>query len=342
VLGTDKKSTSSLDSLLRSDGSFWIEWFGKACDHDPELARAIRCLATLEQARVEFDSTKNIDPLSTSQLIKPIFQFVGQARCPSSQACEKFAFRLKVLSGWFHTSLCLSSHQDSNWSIFVLGAFQQLLSRMYSVAEGADDRKSAFKGSLRQLTKDWLNMVAATDLEPVVKANWVFYSSMSDVTGVVPVQIWWPALKQCDEEIILFLIEQEINQMSELQPSMATGWKSYEKRWLRVRLKSLLSELKQWYLLSELLVKSSVDDVEAAQALECLQKAGRHRLAISQGEKWQRLLPGSAVLAEALFNVYLHDGWDEEAEQLLAAQYALNPDPKWLNLLKENFSKDSF
>lgn len=340
--GKQKPSDNPLDALVESEGSDWIAWFGQAKDHDPELGRAIQCLASLEQVRLEFDGLVGLDLTNSTKLTRPLYRFVGQSKCPSSQACEKLAFRLKVLIGWMHTALQADLVKKPDWVVLILGSFQGLLERLFAMAEGADDKNSSLNFAIRHLTKDWLNALAWADIDLALRSRWVFYAAMSDVTGVIASQIWWPAIKQCDRDAILFLVEHEINEMSELQPSMTAGWKSYEKRWLRIRLKSLLSELGNSFLLSELLRKSSIDDFEAAQALGCLQDAGRHRLAISQGEKWQRLLPGSPVLAEALFNVYLHDGWDEEARELLKIQYALDPDPKWLNLLDKYFKKDKF
>lgn len=340
--GIQKSTTAISGSLGQSSGQDWVSWLGQASEHDPELGRAIQCLASLEEVKLQFNELENLDSLQSTKLSRPILRFVGQSRCPSAQACEKLAFRLKVLNGWLKTALAFEQKNKAEWTTFLLGSFQGLLERLFAIAEGADDKNSSLNFSVRQLTKDWLNAVAVADLEKTVRARWVFYAALSDVTGVIATQIWWPAIKLCDRDVILFLVEHEINEMTELQPSMAAGWKSYEKRWLRIRLKALLTELDETYLLSEVMRKSSVDDFEAAQALECLQKAGRHRLAISQGEKWQRLLPGSPVLAEALFHVYLHDGWDEEAEQLLVTQNRLDPDPKWLNLLSKYFKKDSF
>ncbi|MDX1668460.1 MAG: hypothetical protein R3194_03490 [Limnobacter sp.] len=336
-----KDKAVDLESLESTSGASWVQWFSSASDHDFELHRSLQCLAALEKARQNCLPSLPNGGLSQTALTKPIIRLTGQAKCPSASACDKLAFRLKVLNGWLETAM--QAHADfSFWRELVLQSYQLLLSRMYEAAEGADDKHAVLVQAIRRLTKSWLGFVFSTELSSATKAKWVFDSAMSDATGVIAPQVWWPAIAQCDRETIRFLAQQEIDRMSELQPSMAVGWKSYEKRWLRVRLKSVLTDLREFSLLSELMRKSAVDDFEAAQALEQLQAAGRHREAIAQGEKWIRVLPGSPVLAEALFKVYLHDGWDEEAQTLLSNQYRLDPNPKWLELLEKHFNRKEF
>jgi predicted Zn-dependent protease len=102
----------------------------------------------------------------------------------------------------------------------------------------------------------------------------------------------------------------------------------------------LLEYLNDPYLLSELLRCSAVDDFEAAAAILALRQAGRNREAIKQAEEWQRMLPRSSVLAEHLFQLYIEDGWDEEALALAKSHYDLDPNSMWIEYLDQmNFPK---
>ena len=98
-------------------------------------------------------------------------------------------------------------------------------------------------------------------------------------------------------------------------------------------MRALLEHLDEKRLLAELLRKSAVDDFEAVAAVRMLRDAGRSRDAITQAEQWLRALPRSPVLADALFDLYSEDGWDEEALALAITHYGYDPNPAWIEKL---------
>jgi hypothetical protein len=210
------------------------------------------------------------------------------------------------------------------------------------MCEGADDRSGALLHAVRDLSRYWLNQVTLHFSDAAERAHWIYPLAMLDQAAVIQPDWWWKSLASCDAETVLTLAEEEVNQLSALSPTSLATWKSYDQRWRRLRLKSLLSYLGEKRIRSELLRKSVVDDFEAAEAINALTEANRHREAISQGEEWMRRLPRSSVLADALFGLYLRDGWDEEGKALLHHQYQMDPNPKWKMLLKAHYGLERF
>lgn len=336
-------------SLQSRPGSDWFSWLGAASQHIPELSRAFQCLEIICAVQDEIHDAQTFDPRSDPKPIrKAISKYLGQAKCPSAQACEKLAVRALILQGWAGSvihpahsrelgSPCVIAH-----SVFAVQVLAVALERFIPMCEGADDRSGTLLRAVRDLTRYWITQLNALITDPVERAYWIYPLAMLDQAAVTQPDWWWQSLSLCDLQTVLALAEEEINQLSTLNPSTIVTWKSYDQRWRRLRLKSLLGFLGEKRIRSELLRKSVVDDFEAAEAVNALVEAKRHREAMVQAEEWMRRLPRSAVLAEALFGLYIQDGWDEEGKSLLRNQYQMDPNPKWKTLLKTHYGLDEF
>lgn len=315
-------------SLSEQSGNAWVKWFSHVSDKQSDLSRALDCLNTLYSDT----SSDPIDAKTLAAKVKACHRFIGHSKCPSSSACDKIAFRVDILHGWL-SSIDVSC--GTHWSALrIIGG---VLPKLFSLCEGADDRRHVLIHAVRDLTKFWLNSMETVDFSNEDKIAILYPLAMQDQTGVISPVWWWRVLGASHREGLLNLIRHDIDSMDILQPSTVARWKSYEGRWFRLRVKALLEYLEEPWLLSELLAKSALDDFEAAAALDALARANRFREAISLGEKWHRIMPGNSVVGEALLNIYIHDGWDDEAISLLKTLCKFDPNPKWVAELNARF-----
>ncbi|MCQ8895645.1 hypothetical protein NQT62_04205 [Limnobacter humi] len=317
-------------SLSKRDGSQWLVWLASASRHLPELGRALQFL---QSASESMDAAHTVDARQLAQRLRQAGgKYIGQARCPSAASCDKIACRLDTLGAWLGQEL-----QHGRWSVeageALLGLGSHVLLRVFGQCEGADDRAGVLVRSVRQFARDWLQWLDRLPQSSSERALTVYPVAMQDQLGIVEPVVWWKALATTDRVVLTGLVEEDIRGMAETQPSAAVNWRSFDKRWRRLRLKGLLEYLDEPVLLAELLRKSAVDDFEAAQAIAHLRRAGRAREAIVQAEQWMRALPKSPVLAAALFDLYMADGWDDEALALAVQQYAYDPHPDWIDRL---------
>jgi len=310
------KHTSALAARTGQD---WMLWLGSASLHMPELHRAFQFL---ENACELVDSLDDAEIKTRTRRLKQLIsRFVGQTRCPSAPTCEKVAVRTQILDGWLQSELRRNS--DINL----------LLQKLLAICEGADDKHGLLLKAVREFTRDWLHIVSTRIENAIERAHLVYPVAMLDQAGLVDPSWWWKQIALCDRHTVLGLVELEINEMNEMQPSSNVSWRSFDKRWRRLRLRALLEHLAEKNLLAELLRKSAVDDFEAVVAVRALREAGRSRDAIVQAEQWMRALPRSPVLADALFDMYADDGWDEEALALAITHYSYDPNPVWIDKL---------
>ena len=323
-------SASNYPNLVLSQGAQWIQWFDKAADHIPELRRALQFLQGVAAAIDQHAQNPSLD--LSKKLLQLANRFIGQARCPSVQSCEKLAFRANVLQGWFESEL--GQHEQTTQQFLAIQVTSQGLQKLLSICEGADDKHGVLIRAVRDFARNWLHWVCLLIENSVERANAIYPVAMLDQSGLIDPDWWWKSLATCDRHTVLGMIEIEINGMHDMQPTSTVTWRSFENRWRRLRVKALLEFLGEHFLLAELLRKSAVDDFEAASAVKALERAGRIREAIYQAEQWMRVLPGSAVLAQTLFNLYLNDGWDDEALSLAHMHYAYDPNPVWIECLK--------
>jgi len=315
-----------ISALAARPGHDWMLWFGRAFVHMPEMHRAFQFL---ENGCEWMDSIEDADPKAKARRLKQLVsRFVGQTRCPSASTCEKVAMRTQILDGWLQSEL--DRHSDINLLV-ELGAHG--LQKLLAICEGADDKHGLLLKAVREFTRDWLNIVSTRIENTIERAHLVYPVAMLDQAGLVEPAWWWKQIALCDRHTVLGLIELEINEMNEMQPSSNVSWRSFDKRWRRLRLRALLEYLAEKHLLAELLRKSAVDDFEAVVAVRALREVGRSREAIAQAEQWMRALPRSPVLADALFDVYADDGWDDEALALALTHYAYDPNPAWIDKL---------
>lgn len=313
-------------ALAARSGQDWMLWLGSASLHMPELHRAFQFL---ENSCELVDSVGDADVKTRIRRLKQLIsRFVGQTRCPSAATCEKVAVRTQILDGWLQSEL--NRHSDINLLV-ELGAHG--LQKLLAICEGADDKHGLLLKAVREFTRDWLHIVSARIENTIERAHLVYPVAMLDQAGLVDPSWWWKQIALCDRHTVLGLIELEINEMNEMQPTSNVSWRSFDKRWRRLRLRALLEHLSEKSLLAELLRKSAVDDFEAVVAVRALREAGRSRDAIAQAEQWIRALPRSPVLADALFDLYVEDGWDDEALALATTHYSYDPNPVWIDKL---------
>lgn len=318
---------SPFSPLSTRSGRDWLMWFGAAASHLPDVQRAFQFL---EGACELMDSADEQVLQSRPRKLKQLIgKFVGQARCPSPQSCEKIAVRTQILHGWLQSE---AGRSTETGLLVELGA--HALQKLFAISEGADDKHGVLIRTVREFTRDWLSQVGQQIDNPVERAHLVYPVAMLDQAGVVDPVWWWKQMATCDRNTVIGLVEQEISEMGETQPTSNISWRSFDKRWRRLRLKALLEHLNEKRLLAELLRKSAVDDFEAVQAVRMLRESGRSRDAIVQAEQWLRALPRSPILAEALFELYVEDGWDDEALALAETHYAYDPNPAWIQRLQ--------
>jgi hypothetical protein len=314
--------------LIQRSGSDWHAWLAKAAPLVPDLQRAFQflevCCPIMDQAHGM--ST----PEALKRLRPAVNKFLGQARCPSAASCEKVAIRTLIFNGWVQSELARDQPVQ-----LLLELSAHALRKLLVMCEGADDRHGVLLRAVRTMARDWLNDASRLVDNPIERAHLIFPLSMQDQIGLIEASWWWRQLAQCDRATVLGLIENEINQMTAMQPTSNVTWRSFDKRWARLRVQALLECLDDKFLLAELLRKSAVDDFEAVNAIRALSAAGRSREAIAQAEQWMRVVPKSSVLAEVLFDLYALDGWDEEALALAQTQFELDPNPRWLGKLAQ-------
>jgi hypothetical protein len=313
--------------LSARSGREWLMWFGNASVFMPDMHRALQFLENSCELMDSPDEAviKN-RPRKLKQLVN---KFVGQARCPTPQSCEKIAVRTQILHGWLQSEL-----KRSRQVLVLLELGAHALQKLFAICEGADDKHGVLIRAVRELVRDWLSTVSDCVENPVERAYLVYPVAMLDQAGLVDPLWWWKQIAACDRNTVLGLADAEIADMAETQPSSTVSWRSFDRRWRRLRLKSLLEHLEEKRLLAELLRKSAVDDFEAVQAVRLLRECGRSRDAIVQAEQWLRVLPRSPLLAEVLYELYLEDGWDDEALSLAKIHYGYDPNPVWIERLR--------
>lgn len=314
------------DELAKRSGAHWLAWMSAAAGKTPELTRSLQFLASADALLGDASQLEQAE----KKLRQAILKFVGQARCPSALSCDKLALRAGVLGAWLGTE---SARYPASFTVHSTGAAG--IERLLAICEGADDRHGVLTRAVRQLVHQWLAWVANQGSGHPEALGCLYGLAMADQVGLVEPVVWWRQLAEVERTPLLALIEQDILAMPEMQPSSQVSWRSFEKRWQRLRLKSLLEFLKEPRLLAELLRRSAVDDFEAVEAIRALLLANRARDAIAQAEGWMRAMPRSPVLAQALFDLYIQDGWDDEALELLRTHFQMDPNPLWLNKLKD-------
>lgn len=314
--------------LIQRSGSDWYTWLSKAAPMMPDLQRAFQFLETCCPI---IDQAHSLSSAEAMKRLRPaVNRFFGQARCPSASSCEKIAVRTLIFNGWIQSEIARDRPVQ-----LLLEVSAHALHKLLAMCEGADDRHGVLLRAVRTMARDWLNEAARLIINPIERAYLIFPLAMQDKVGLIEPSWWWTQLAQCDRATVLGMAEQEINQMTAMQPTNTVTWRSFDKRWGRLRVQALLEFLDDKYLLAELLRKSAVDDFEAVNAIRALSAAGRSREAIAQAEQWMRVVPKSPVLAEVLFDLYVLDGWDEEALSLAQAQFEVDPNPMWLNKLQQ-------
>lgn len=313
------------DPLRERGGPDWSVWMSALAVQSPELSRGLECLRALQVCLHPSDGAAP----NLKRARQAVMKYVGQARCPSSSACDKLASRCALLQSLLQTEANADQQAEPHMLELLAPAIQKLL----AMCEGADDRGAVLLRAVRGLVRQWLEAVGRSTLGAVERAYLIYPVAMSDQVGSVDAQWWWSQLAQCDRLTVIGQAQAEVAEMDMTQPSVTVNWKSFDRRWRRLRLKALLEHLGDTSVLAELLRRSAVDDFEAAQAIGAMVKAGRVREAIAQAEQWGRSLPRSPVLAQALFELYIADGWDEEAIALAKAHFELDPNPVWLERL---------
>lgn len=309
--------TPSLDltglSQLRTED--WQHLARGLMQSNPELARQFKFLDTL------------LSRPQDETLRKATQQFIGASKCPSSAGCERLASRTR----WLISILTGDAVAADSKALVLQAALEKLL----PACEGADDRNALFRPAVREFVQKSLQFVGSLDWPADRKVELVFALAMVDQCTLVEPVWWWNYLVRTNEAHCLKLAGHLIEQLPMIEPATDRSWKTLGGRWARLRLKSFLEYAQARGLLADLLAKSALDDFEAAQAVKCLRETGRGREALSLAERWNRLMPASPVLAWELAELYLADGWDEEALSLIQWQYERDPHPRWLPLYEK-------
>jgi hypothetical protein len=312
--------------LSKRGGQEWMLWLGRASQAIPELYRAMQFL---EESCALLESNREDDyKICLRRLKQLINRFIGQARCPSLQSCERIAIRTQILDGWLKAE---QIRQSDGILLVELGSHG--LQKLLILCEAADDKHGVLLRAVREFTRNWLDMVSNQIENQTDRAHFIYPISMLDQSGLVDPNWWWKQIALCDRSTVLGLIELDVNELNEMHPSCQVSWRSFDKRWKRLRLRGLLEFLGDQRLLAELLRKSAVDDSEAVLAVKILRTAGRSRDAILQAERWMRALPRSFILANTLFDLYVEDGWYEEALGLASTHYGYDSNPVWIHKL---------
>ncbi|HEX4843841.1 MAG TPA: hypothetical protein VFV57_09215 [Limnobacter sp.] len=315
--------SEAVDPLLKRTGEQWAGWFANASGLVPDMGRALDFLSHASRHLDAFTAQPSAQ--AERKLLQAVGKYIGQARCPSASSCERIAVRAYVVDGWIAGEM-----QSPLVRELLVHVGATALQKLLQISEGADDKHGVLLRAVRAVTRNWLSEVARHVENPIDRAHCVYPVAMMDHAGLVEPSWWWKQLADCDRATVLGLMDAEVASMEATQPSTTVNWRSFDKRWRRLRLRSLLEYLGERRLLSELLRKSAVDDFEAVEAIGAMHAAGRSREAIVQAEQWMRALPTSAGLGQLLFDLYANDGWDDEALALAKTMYAHDPDPAWL------------
>lgn len=320
--------------LLNRSSSDWLAWFQAASANFPELERALFFLKTA--CALVDDITPLSFKVTAKQLKQAIGKFLGQSRCPTAKSSEKLAVRIQILQGWFSTE---QTRQTDPGLLIDLLLFS--FERLIWMCEGADDKTACLLKTSRSFTQQHAVFLIEHSRDSIECTHLLYPLAMQDNVGLMDAQWWWKRLADCDRTVLHGLITQELDDMVEMQPSASAHWHQFDKRWRRLRLKSLLEYLQEKRLLAELLRKSAVDGPEAALAIDQLRQVGRSRDALVQAEQWMRTLPHCFALARVLFSIYTEDGCDQEALSLAVAQYQNDPNPIWLEYLQNLGTKEA-
>jgi hypothetical protein len=320
--------------LLNRSSSDWLSWFQAASANFPELNRALFFLKTA--CALVDDITPLSFKVTAKQLRQAIGKFLGQSRVPSEKSSEKLAVRIQILQGWFLTE---QTRQTDSSLLIDLLVFS--FERLIWMCEGVDDKTACLLKASRSFTQQHIPFLIEHSHDSIQRTHLLYPLSMQDHVGLMDAQWWWKRLADGDRTVLHAIIAQELDEMVEMQPSVSAHWHQFDKRWRRLRLKSLLEYLEESGLLAELLRKSAVDGPEAALAIDQLRKVGRSRDAIIQAEQWMRTLPHCFALARVLFDIYTEDGCDQEALNLAVSQYQHEPSPIWLEYLQNLGTKEA-
>ena len=314
--------------MLRSDNTFllpsslaevsaqqWVRWMEAMSSADPELARAMKFLeAVVQQTQSE-------------GLKKVVQSYIGANKCPSASGCQRLNFRTNLIIALMSDS-ALQEPLRIWLSVYAL-------EKLLPACDGAEDRTGAFRGAVRDLVQKVLQFLNGINWPVEQRVELIFGLSLVDQCTLVEPVWWWNALLRLDRTHAIVLAAHQVENLALVEPGHGRTWKSLGGRWMRLRLKSFLEHAGEKNVLAALLSKSALDDFEAAQAVSLLQSVGRGREALQLGERWHRMMPASPVLAEVLVNVYLQDGWEKEAIDLLVDQYRRDPIKKWIDLMQK-------
>lgn len=316
MIGPVADQVSSYPSgLSRLSSAQWLHLSTALIHGDPELARQFRFLELI--LAIE----------NPEALRKHTQQFIGASKCPSVSGCERLARRTRWLMAILQSDLL----PPGNLAVLMQAGLEKLL----PACEGADDRNSVFRPAVRDFVQKGLQFVSGLEWDATRKVEMVFELALVDQCTLVEPIWWWNHLLRTDEAHALKLAGHRIENLALIEPSTDRTWKTLGGRWTRLRLKSFLEHAQCKPLLAELMSKSAVDDFEASQAVELLRQIGRGRDALALAERWNRLVPASSVLGFALTELYLEDGWDEEALELARWHYERDPHPRWLPLIRK-------
>jgi hypothetical protein len=313
-------STPLFTRLIEQDGRRWSEWLGPVAAGDPELRRGLELI------------TQFLEAPELATIKKLVTQYVGHARTLAPATCNKLAYRIRLLQGWLNDPLADPVAR-------IHSAFYAL-ERILPLCPGTHDRQGMLKTAIHDLTDAWLNTLAADgSIAPAIQAGLLFDGMLADQCSLLPAIYWWRALQKTDLPTALALAAQVIERLPVTEPSNELRWRSFSQRWIRLRLRDFLRYVDEPVLLADLLKRSAIDDFEAAQVLELLQRTKRNREALTYGERWLKAYPNSPVLVEAMIRLYREDGWDQEAADLAREQYLRDPHPRWHAYLAAPTSK---
>ncbi len=319
MLRSDNTSFSPF-SLTEVSAQQWLRWLEALSSADPELARAMKFLEAVV-LQTQADGLKKV-----------VQSYIGANKCPSAAGCQRLHFRTTLI-----TVLTTDPALQEPLRIWLA---VYALEKLLPACDGAEDRTGALRTSVRELVQKILQVLHSVDWPVEQRVELIFTLSLVDQCTLVEPVWWWNALLRLNREHAILLASHQVENLSIVEPGHGRTWKTLGGRWMRLRLKSFLEHADENKVLAALLAKSALDDFEAAQAVSLLQSVGRGREALQLAERWHRMMPSSPVLAEVLVQLYLQDGWDKEALELLMDQYRRDPLPKWVTLLEKAAGKD--
>lgn len=302
--------------ILSAQSTQWLSWLRLVANADQELSRFLKLLESLD-----INSSEEITR-------KAISQFIGTAKCPSAPACLRLYFRTLCI-----TALVSDTELEEGYRLLLINL---AIEKILSACDGADDRTGDFRLSVKSFLTKSIQLVLDSGCSDNQKVQYLFKWAMCDQCTLIDPTLWWSPMLRTDSSSTFEIAAQLIESLPIIEPTDSQKWKTLDSRWVRMRLKNLLQFSKQDQLLAQLLAKSAIDDTEAAQAVQLLEQLGHGRQALVLAEKWRRILPASNVLGIALVQLYLQDGWDEEALELAKQNYLRNPHAQWLKLLKQS------